>query len=99
VRPLFRQRLNFLKVRRARTVNVASRRDTANYSTAGDQVVVNLSNHKASGISINNDLLIEVENVIGGPANDILIGDQGANVLSGGSGNDRLGEGEMSEPT
>jgi Ca2+-binding RTX toxin-like protein len=64
--------------------------DTADYSTASGPTVVDLSNHKAVGINIGNDILIEIENVVGGSGNDTIIGDQGVNVLSGGLGNDKL---------
>jgi Ca2+-binding RTX toxin-like protein len=64
--------------------------DTADYSMTTGQIAVDLSGYKASGVSIGNDILIEIENVIGGSGNDTLIGDQGDSILSGGLGNDRL---------
>ena len=67
--------------------------DTADYSTTGGQVIVNLSTHTASESSIGHDILVGIENVLGGSADDVLIGDKGTNVLTGGLGNDSLNGG------
>lgn len=76
--------------------------DTASYATAVPAlaggavaagnfggVTVNLQTGSATGGS-GSDTLIGIENVIGGVGNDVLTGDDRANVLSGAAGNDRL---------
>ena len=62
--------------------------DTADYSTVSVSINVNLTTGKASGDG--NDILIAIENVVGGSSVDVLVGDGGNNMLSGGAGNDTL---------
>ncbi|HEX4720370.1 MAG TPA: calcium-binding protein [Thermoleophilaceae bacterium] len=63
--------------------------DTASYaaSTAGVQVA--LDGKPGDGAPAENDN-VDTENVIGSPADDVLIGNAGANAVTGGDGNDRL---------
>jgi len=63
--------------------------DTVIYSGAGRSVFVDLSRDLAKLVE-GDEQLISIENVIGGKANDTLIGDGGANRLVGGAGNDVL---------
>ena len=63
--------------------------DTADYSARPPGVVVNLTAGSATSSGAT-DLLVAVENVVGGAGNDVLTGDGNVNVLSGGGGNDRL---------
>lgn len=66
--------------------------DTADYSGAHAGVTVNLATGQASG-GAGNDILTEVEAVVGTAYNDILTGDAGANILRGGGGIDTLNGG------
>jgi Ca2+-binding RTX toxin-like protein len=63
--------------------------DTASFLTESGPVIADLPNFGAlSGGFI--DYLIRIENVIGSPLNDTLIGDANANLLDGADGNDDL---------
>lgn len=64
--------------------------DTADYSAETEGVTIDLAAGKANGASIGRDTLSNIEIVVGGSGNDVLIGDGKANVLSGGAGDDRL---------
>ena len=63
--------------------------DTASYSGAGAKTGVNLSNATVWGVA-SGDTLTSIENLIGTAFNDILVGDDNANRLEGGAGNDTL---------
>jgi len=65
--------------------------DTASYATAGASVLVDLASGTAftQRVAVG-DELVRIENVIGGPFADRIIGDGGTNVLAGGPGNDVL---------
>jgi len=64
--------------------------DTITYAASDDDLIINLSTGTASDDrgNIGNDTLIEIENVVGGSGNDIIIGDDNVNVLRGGAGDD-----------
>jgi Ca2+-binding RTX toxin-like protein len=62
--------------------------DVADFSLTTGGITVNLTSGIATGEG--NDVLKEIENVIGGTGNDILTGDSLANRLLGGGGNDSL---------
>ena len=64
-------------------------KDTADYSTAGAAVVVDLGGGAALG-GAGNDSLVKIENVIGSAKGDSIYGSGVANVLRGGAGNDLL---------
>ncbi|MGA0597692.1 family 16 glycoside hydrolase [Enterovirga sp. CN4-39] len=64
--------------------------DTADYSTDTAGVSVDLASGEAYGDEAGSDELVDIEKVIGGSGDDILIGDGGANRLIGGAGNDAL---------
>lgn len=64
--------------------------DTADYSLSS-RVNINLEERTASGGQAKNDILIDIENLIGGVKSDTLIGDMENNTLHGGEGNDTLG--------
>src|SRR6185503_3351001 len=63
--------------------------DTLDLSAITGDVTVNLAGIAIGG-QIGLDLLSSIENVIGGKGDDLLIGDDGANLLNGGAGNDML---------
>ena len=60
--------------------------DVADYSSLTKTITVDLAAGKVSGAD--SDLVSEIENVIGGSGNDLLSGDDAANVLDGGPGSD-----------
>jgi Ca2+-binding RTX toxin-like protein len=64
--------------------------DTADYSAETEGVTVDLAAGVASGEDIGRDTLVGVENVIGGSGDDVLSGNELANRLEGGAGNDRI---------
>ncbi|HEV7256527.1 MAG TPA: hypothetical protein VGN82_01975 [Bosea sp. (in: a-proteobacteria)] len=64
--------------------------DTADYSAETTGVTVDLPTGKATSEDIGTDTLQGIENVVGGAGNDVLIGNDLANVLNGGAGNDRI---------
>lgn len=64
--------------------------DTVDYSAETDGVTVDLGTGKAHGDGIGSDSLIGIENAIGGAGDDVLIGNDQANRLEGGAGNDRI---------
>ncbi len=73
-------------------VGAATGGDTANYSASATSVTVDLATVgvNATGASIGNDSLTNIENVTGGSGNDTLRGDANANRLTGNNGNDLL---------
>jgi Ca2+-binding RTX toxin-like protein len=62
--------------------------DTVRYSSATQSISVDLSSGVAQGLQIGTDTFQGIENVIGGAGDDILTGNDKANVLDGGAGND-----------
>lgn len=65
--------------------------DTVSYETAVTQVVVDLSKTTAQDTrAAGYDTLLNIENVIGGTANDYLFGNASDNVLDGGEGTDSM---------
>ncbi len=69
------------------TLNGGSGNDILDYANWSDGVEVDLSRFRASGIS---GRVLGIENVIGGSGDDLLIGNDAANGLWGGLGNDVL---------
>ncbi|MEO1688222.1 MAG: M10 family metallopeptidase C-terminal domain-containing protein [Pseudomonadota bacterium] len=68
--------------------------DLADYRDSFDRIVVSLLDGVAAGSEIGEDRLKGIEQVLGGSANDRIIGSNTANSLGGNFGNDRLdGEG------
>lgn len=66
-------------------------RDTLDYSSAANDVIVRLWNNSVSGDAIAaGDTIRNFENAAGGDGNDVLIGNHLDNELSGNGGNDRL---------
>lgn len=63
--------------------------DTVSYAGTVAAVTVNLQTGSASG-GAGSDALSNFDNVVGGLAGDMLIGDGNANVLTGGQGSDTL---------
>ena len=63
--------------------------DTVSYDGTTTAVAVNLTTQLASG-GAGNDVLVSIENAIGGSGADSLTGSSAANLLSGGDGNDTL---------
>jgi Ca2+-binding RTX toxin-like protein len=74
----------------ADTLNGGSSIDTANYADSGAAVTVSLITDSAGGGDAEGDELNSIENVTGSAHDDILWGDDGANVLHGNEGNDNL---------
>lgn len=67
--------------------------DTADYGDRTTSINVRLAGSANARVSIggmHEDAVRNVENLIGGSADDFLTGDDGANVLDGRAGNDRL---------
>jgi len=65
--------------------------DTAVFaSTTTRGATVDLSLRVAQATGFGNDMIANVENLLGGVGADALTGDAAANVLTGGEGNDRL---------
>lgn len=62
--------------------------DTVDYSGSDAGVKVNLTTGKGSGGDAEGDTIVLVENVIGSAFDDVLTGDKGKNVLTGGDGDD-----------
>ena len=60
--------------------------NTLDYSDYSTSVTVDLSTYEATGITS----IVGIQNVIGGSAADVLIGDNGDNLLSGRGGDDDL---------
>ncbi len=73
--------------------------DTVDYSEDTHGVTVDLSTGKAHGDGIGRDTLLNIENVTGGAGDDVLIGNDSANILIGGAGDDRIvvGAGDVAE--
>ena len=73
-------------------VGAASGGDTANYSSSSTSVTVDLSvvGVNATGTSIGNDTLTNIENINGGSGDDVLRGDNNDNRLTGNNGSDTL---------
>ena len=62
--------------------------DTVDYSDSTSAVKVSLTTMKASGAG--NDVLSNIENIVGGSGNDVLVGSAGANAIDGGAGDDSI---------
>jgi Ca2+-binding RTX toxin-like protein len=75
------------------TLDGGAGNDWASYFSAGGAVTVDLSAGTSSGAD-GNDVLTEIENVLGGIGNDSILGDGLTNLLDGGNGNDTLDGGE-----
>ncbi len=62
--------------------------DTATYDerTASEPLSITLATAGDDGAPGENDTLAGIENVVGGASNDVIVGDDGPNVLIGGSG-------------
>lgn len=73
----------------ADTLNGGDGIDTADYS-ASAAVTIHLFDNSDNSDAAAGDTLFDVENVIGSKENDRIYGDEKANVLSGGGGDDRL---------
>jgi len=64
--------------------------DTADYSTSGSGVIVNLQSGATSGGDAQGDVLTAIENLTGSAFGDTLYGNSGVNTLNGGAGADIL---------
>jgi hypothetical protein len=65
--------------------------DTVRYVSATQTIIVDLSAGTAYGDpAIGVDTLTNIENVVGGSGNDVIIGNDAANNLQGGPGDDQL---------
>lgn len=64
--------------------------DVVDYSEHTYPVTVNLTMNTAVGSSVGTDYIFSAENVTGGTAGDILVGDLEDNTLTGGAGADTL---------
>ena len=76
------------------TLDGSNGTDTASYTAYTANLTVNLSSAApivvggSGSTAANSDVLVGIENFIGGSGNDTLAGSAGANSLSGGNGND-----------
>ncbi|WP_430255924.1 hypothetical protein [Neorhizobium sp. DAR64872/K0K18] len=68
--------------------------DTVSYANATMAIVASLASPQGNTHNAKGDTYTSIENLIGSQYRDVLTGDQGANVLSGGLSNDRLTGGE-----
>lgn len=68
--------------------------NTLEYDGSNAGVLINLLTHAASGGDATGDVFKNFQNVSGSAFNDVLIGDNGANVLNGGAGDDHLDGGK-----
>lgn len=64
--------------------------DTASYANAAEGLTVHLALPSRNTGEAAGDRFNSIENITGSSFNDLLYGDDGANVLRGGDGNDRL---------
>ncbi len=64
--------------------------DTASYAWTGDAVYADLAAQAGYVDGYLHDQMNSIENLIGGSASDVLVGDAGGNILSGGAGSDLL---------
>lgn len=79
------------------TIGGEDGRDTISYQDITTSVTVNLTVGKATGADIGTDMLSQIEDIIGGSGDDVLIGDAtsvtnaiGKNVIQGLAGNDTI---------
>ena len=64
--------------------------DTASYENSNAAVGVDILNAVINGGYATGDTITDIENIVGSDHSDILRGDHGDNILSGGLGNDQL---------
>ncbi len=64
--------------------------DTYDLSQTSAAAIVNLSTSSATSAQTGRDVVVQIENVIGGSGNDVITGNAAANSLTGGSGNDTI---------
>ncbi|KAA1419498.1 hypothetical protein F0U44_13800 [Nocardioides humilatus] len=64
--------------------------DTVTYADSAGAVTVDLDGVADDGEAGEGDAVVDVENIVGGPGDDVLSGDSSANTLLGGSGDDFL---------
>ena len=64
--------------------------DTLTYVSTSQGILINLTTGFGSGAEIDNDIIANIENVIGGDGDDIINGSVTDNDLDGGDGADRL---------
>ena len=76
------------------TLDGGSGSDTASFSSSSAAITASLAVTVAQVTGAGTDLLISIENLIGGSGADLLTGDGGANQLEGGAGNDSLNGGD-----
>jgi len=65
--------------------------DSADYSDSEKAITASLASGTARGAG--NDILTDIENLLGGSANDKFSGNGNANLITGGNGNDQLSGG------
>lgn len=73
--------------------------DTADYRTSPTGVTADLSSGSARDGFGGHDTLTRIENITGSAFNDLLVGDNGDNVLRGGEGNDAFSSAALPEST
>ena len=74
----------------ADTIDGGTGTDTASYRNSPSGVKVDLLTGAASGGHAQGDTLSGIENLVGSEHNDVLYGDNSANVIVGGDGHDQL---------
>jgi Ca2+-binding RTX toxin-like protein len=73
------------------TLSGSSGNDTADFSHATQGFAATLGATVTVTVGVGDtDVLLDIENLVGGSGDDTLVGDGGANILAGGLGNDTL---------
>jgi len=78
----------------ADTLNGGSGTDTASYAYSASSVSVSLATNRGTLGDALNDVLISIENLIGGSNSDTLVGDINANYIDGGLNADSISGGD-----
>lgn len=73
-------------------------RDRLSYADASSRVVVDMLNGSTAGLFASGDVFLNFEDLEGGTADDLLLGDADDNLILGGLGDDELG-GRFGEDT
>ncbi len=64
--------------------------DTINFSAVMESMTLSLGNNGALSVNSLSTSVIGIENIIGGAIGDVIIGNDGDNIIDGGNGSDRI---------